>query len=119
MTRVHVLERGKHWETMDDLGELVGTVAAVVRLWRTDSMDIHARFIDRHRTGSALVAVYSVPDERLGIVKGLRIDTRCEVAITSGLESALTEANSVAESAFEGMLAADDRTRFRVDAGTT
>src|ERR1019366_1103919 len=118
VTKVDLLEHGKHWSDLADLSKLVPMVGTLRAFASTEEADLTARIAETRAEGDVVLAMHFGMQSIFGMMpaRGLRLETRAHRALpgeTPDLREELTSLNEMLNVAFFGLLAPEELSRFK------
>jgi len=98
LSKIDLLERGKHWETADQQAKLLPVTGVFEDVQRTDTRDVNLRFVERGAGGVVFMHIATLSDgER---PTAIRIDSRFVTEPTPSIREAFYRGNEVLNDAF-------------------
>ena len=98
LNKIDLLERGHHWDTVEDLAKLLPVTGVFQEVQRTDTRDVNLRFVDRGPDGVVFMHIATLTDGENP--KAIRIDSRFVTDPTPTVRAAFERGNEILNDAF-------------------
>lgn len=110
LSKIDMLERGRHWESPDDLAKLLPVTGVFNEIQRADEREVNLRFVERGSHGTVMIQITTLSDGK--VPRAVRIDARCMAAPEPSLHEAFVRSNAILNDAFFKLIP-DAAVRFR------
>lgn len=98
LSKIDMLERGVHWDTIDDLARLLPVTGVFQEIQRTDKRDVNLVFVERGPEGAVSMHITTLTDGETP--KGIRIDGRFVADAVPTVRETFVRGNDVLNEAF-------------------
>ena len=113
LTKIDVIEKGRHWRDLDHLRAIMPITGTFGGLQRGGNRQLALRFVETEEPRNLTVSVNSASTEQGGDLTSIRIETRAVVPVLEpGLEAAFVEANSSVNRAFFTLIGVEGHAVF-------